>query len=172
MSNGNGFPEVDLPDLPYARQLKAGFPWLNFFPELESIYRETVLEEHLPHIRVNLCLGVIVVVAVSAMRASTQVMAPSPVLPALRLLIMIPMLLACFAATFALRRRRIFTPLSLVTAVVAGLCVVAIQVIAQSGGAPLVVPRLEIYAIFVYFMMGLMFYHSLALNLSDRKSVV
>ena len=166
MSNGNGFPEVDLPDLPYARQLKAGFPWLNFFPELESIYRETVLEEHLPHIRVNLCLGVIVVVAVSAMRASTQVMAPSPVLPALRLLIMIPMLLACFAATFALRRRRIFTPLSLFTALVAGMCVVAIQIIAQSGGAPLVVPRLEIYAIFVYFMMGLMFYHSLALNLS------
>jgi diguanylate cyclase (GGDEF)-like protein len=46
------------------------------------------------------------------------------------------------------------------------MCVVAIQIIAQSGGAPLVVPRLEIYAIFVYFMMGLMFYHSLALNLS------
>jgi diguanylate cyclase (GGDEF)-like protein len=166
MSKGNGFPEVDLPDLPYARQLKAGFPWLNFFPELESIYRETVLEEHLPHIRVNLCLGVIVIVAVSAMRASTQVMAPSHVLPALRLLVMIPMLLACFAATFALRRRRIFTPLSLFTALVAGMCVVAIQIIAQSGGAPLVVPRLEIYAIFVYFMMGLMFYHSLALNLS------
>jgi diguanylate cyclase (GGDEF)-like protein len=166
MSKGNGFPEVDLPDLPYARQLKAGFPWLNFFPELESIYRETVLEGHLPHIRVNLCLGVIVIVAVSAMRASTQVMAPSHVLPALRLLVMIPMLLACFAATFALRRRRIFTPLSLFTALVAGMCVVAIQIIAQSGGAPLVVPRLEIYAIFVYFMMGLMFYHSLALNLS------
>ncbi len=86
-------------------------------------------------------------------------------LPALRLLVMIPMLLACFAATFALRRRRIFTPLALFTAVAAGMCVVAIQVIAQSGGAPLVVPRLEIYAIFVYFMMGLMFYHSLALNL-------
>jgi diguanylate cyclase (GGDEF)-like protein len=165
MSNGKGFPEVDLPDLPYARQLKAGFPWLKFVPELESIYRETVLEEHLPHIRVNLCLGIIVIVAVSAMRASTQVMTPSPVLPALRLLVMIPMLLSCFAATFALRRRRIFTPLSLFTAAAAGMCVVAIQVIAQSGGAPLVVPRLEIYAIFVYFMMGLMFYHSLALNL-------
>ena len=165
MTNAKGFPEVDLPDLPYARQLKAGFPWLTFFPELESIYRETVLEEHLPHIRVNLCLGIIVIVAVSAMRASTQVMAPSPVVPALRLLVMIPMLLACFAATFALRRRRIFTPLALFTAVAAGMCVVAIQVIAQSGGAPLVVPRLEIYAIFVYFMMGLMFYHSLALNL-------
>ncbi|HEY3852538.1 MAG TPA: diguanylate cyclase [Steroidobacteraceae bacterium] len=166
MTKGKGFPEVDLPDLPYARQLKAGFPWLNFFPELESIYRETVLEEHLPHIRVNLCLGVIVIVAVSAMRASTHVMAANPVLPALRVLVMIPMMLLCFAATFALRRRRIFTPLALFTAVAAGMCVVAIQVIAQSGGAPLVVPRLEIYAIFVYFMMGLMFYHSLAVNLS------
>jgi diguanylate cyclase (GGDEF)-like protein len=165
MMNGKGFPEADLPDLPYARQLKAGFPWLRFVPELESTYRQTVLEEHLPHIRVNLCLGMIVIVAVAAIRASTHTIVVNPILPALRVLVMIPLLLLCLAATFAIRRRRIFTPLALFTAAAAGASVVAIQVIAESGGASLVAPRLEIYAIFVYFMMGLMFYHSLALNL-------
>jgi diguanylate cyclase (GGDEF)-like protein len=165
MIKGKGIPEVDLPDLPHARQLKAGFPWLNFVPELESTYRETVLEEHLPHIRVNLCLGVIVIVALSAVRAATHGMALNPIPVVLRLLVMIPMLLLCFATTFAFRRHRIYTPLSLFTAFAAGLCVVIIQMIAESGGASMIVPRLEIYAIFVYFMMGLMFYHSLALNL-------
>jgi len=43
--------------------------------------------------------------------------------------------------------------------------VVAIQVIAETGGASIVVPRLELYAIAIYFMTGLMFYQSLALNL-------
>jgi diguanylate cyclase (GGDEF)-like protein len=165
MINGKGSPEVDLPDLPYARQLKAGFPWLNFVPELESTYRETVLEEHLPHIRVNLCLCMIAIVAVSAMGAAMHGMALSPIPMVLRLLVMIPLLLLCLAATFARRRHRIYIPLSLFAAVAAGLCGVAIQVIAQSGGASIVVPRLEIYALFVYFMMGMMFYHSLALNL-------
>jgi diguanylate cyclase (GGDEF)-like protein len=166
MINGKGLPEVDLPDLPHARQLKAGFPWLNFFPELESTYRETVLEEHLPHIRANLCLLVFTVVALLALRASTHEAAPNPVPVVLRLLVVIPLLLVCFAATFARRRRRrIYTPLALFTAAAGGMCVVAIQLLAESGDASIVVPRLEIYAIFVYFMMGLMFYHSLALNL-------
>jgi diguanylate cyclase (GGDEF)-like protein len=165
MIKGKGSPDVDLPDLPHARQLKAGFPWLNFVPELEPTYRQTVLEERLPHIRVNLCLAVMVIVALSAMRAATPGMSLSPIPAVLRLLVIIPTLSLCFAATFARRRHRFYTPLSLFAAAAAGLCVAAIQIIAESGGASIVVPRLEIYAIFVYFMMGLMFYHSLALNL-------
>jgi diguanylate cyclase (GGDEF)-like protein len=165
MIDGKGLPEDDLPDLPHARQLKAGFAWLNFFPELESVYRETVLEEHLPNIRANLCLMVISIVALLALRASTQGAAPSPIPVVLRLLVIIPLLLACFASTFARRPGRLYVPFSLVAAAAGGMCVVAIQLLAESGDASLVVPRLEIYAIFVYFMMGLMFYHALALNL-------
>src|ERR1700678_3084528 len=128
MIKGRGITEVGLPDLPHARQLKAGFPWLTFVPELESTYRETILEEHLPHIRVNLCLGVIALMGLSAMRAATHGMAPNSVPVVLRLLVMIPMLVLCFAATFAFRRHRIYTPLSLIAAFAAGLSVVTIQV--------------------------------------------
>jgi len=49
----NALPQADLPDSPHARQLKAGFVAQLRAP-LESEYRQTVLEEHLPYIRVNL----------------------------------------------------------------------------------------------------------------------
>jgi diguanylate cyclase (GGDEF)-like protein len=164
MIKGNAGPQADLPDSPYARQLQAGFPWLKFVPELEPAYRQQVLEEHLPYIRVNLCLVLLAIGVVSAMRFSAPGMAMSSIPVVLRLLVMAPMALFCFAATFWSRRHRVYRPFSLITALVGGGCVVAIQVIAESGGASLVVPRLEIYAIATYFMLGLMFYQSLALN--------
>jgi diguanylate cyclase (GGDEF)-like protein len=165
MIKGNALPQADLPDSAHARQLKAGFPWLTFVPELESAYRQTVLEEHVPHIRVNLGLVMLAIGAVSAMRLSAPGPAMSAVPVVLRALVMVPLILLCFAATFWSRRHRIYRPLSLITALAVGSCVVAIQVIAESGGASIAVPRLELYAIVVYFMMGLMFYQSLALNL-------
>ena len=166
MISGKGFPELDLPDLPYARQLKAGFPWLNFVPELESIYRETALEEQLPHTRVNLCLALISIVALTAMQVSTlgPVLSRTPNI--LHLLVMLPLILCCFAVSFWRRRHRLYAPLSLFTAGVAGLCVMGIQLIAEQRGAPVALPGMEICAIFVYFMMGLMFYQALAANLA------
>jgi len=71
MIKGNALPQADLPDSPHARQLKAGFPWLTFEPALESEYRQTVLEEHLPYIRVNLGLVILAIGMVSALRFST-----------------------------------------------------------------------------------------------------
>jgi diguanylate cyclase (GGDEF)-like protein len=165
MMKDNGLPQSELPDSPHARQLKAGFPWLTFEPELESAYRGTVLEEDLPHIRVNLCLTVLALVVVSAVRMSTPGMTMSPIPVILRLAVMMPLTLLCVAATFRPRRRRIYRPLALIAALAVGLCAVAIQAIAESGGASLAVPRLVLYAIVVYFMAGLMFYQSLAVNL-------
>ncbi len=166
MIKGNALPQADLPDSPYARQLKAGFPWLNFGPELESVYRQTVLEEHQPYIRVNLCLVIVAIGVVSAMRFSSPGTSISVIPVVLRLLVMVPMAVLCLAATFWARRHRFYRPLSLTTALVGGGCVVAIQVVAEFGGASIVVPRLEMYAIATYFMLGLMFYQALALNLA------
>ena len=165
MIKGNALPQADLPDSPHARQLKAGFPWLNFEPALEAEYRQTVLEEHLPYIRVNLGLVILAIGMVSALRFSTAGTSMSVIPVVLRLLVIVPLTLLCFAATFSARRHRFYRPLSLLTALVGGGCVLAIQVIAESGGASMVVPRLELYAIAVYFMIGLMFYQALALNL-------
>jgi diguanylate cyclase (GGDEF)-like protein len=165
MISGKGFPELDLPDLPYARQLKAGFPWLKFEPELESHFRRTVLEEQVPHTRVNLCFAVISIVALSAMQTSWFGAVQSRIPNALHMLVMVPLILACFAASFSARRNRIYAPLSLICAVVVGLCVMSIQLMAEDRGAATGLPGMELCAIFVYFMMGLMFYQALAANL-------
>ena len=162
---GKGIAGVDLPDSPYARQLRTGFPWLVFDPELESAYRQRALEEHLPHIRLNLCLAVLAIVAGLAIRAATFGLSANPAIAMLRLLVMIPMLLLMLGATFSARRHRLYPLASLSGALLVGFCSAAIQIIVEVGGASIIVPRLELCAICVYFMAGLMFYQSLAANL-------
>jgi len=54
---------------PQSRQLRAGFRWLTLDGELEAEFRRTHLEEHLRHIRVNLCLGVVTTLAFTAVEA-------------------------------------------------------------------------------------------------------
>ena len=50
MNISPGFAD-DLPDLPHVRQLKAGFHWLNFDPELEKEFRRSRLDETIGHVR-------------------------------------------------------------------------------------------------------------------------
>jgi diguanylate cyclase (GGDEF)-like protein len=164
MITGTRFPGEDLPDLPYARQLKAGFPWLRFGAELESTYRQTTLEEHFPHIRVNLCLAIVAVVALSAMEATILGPPLSRTSNILHMLVMIPALLVCLGASFSEHRHRFYPPLSLAASLVIGLSVVTVQVAAETGGASIMLPCLELTAIFIYFMGGLTFYNALGSN--------
>ena len=64
MSSANRLPTADLPDSPQARQLQAGFPWLTFNPELETEFRRAHFDENLLHTRVNLCLAVVITIAI------------------------------------------------------------------------------------------------------------
>jgi diguanylate cyclase (GGDEF)-like protein len=161
---GNRLEGEDLPDLPHARQLKAGFPWLTFDATLEPEFRKTVLDENLRHIRINLCLAVTMTVAFSALEAVVLGPELNRVPSMIHMLAMLPILLLCFAASFSVRRHRIYPPLALSAATVLGLSVVAIQLIASLGGASMVFPCLVLTSIFIYFMGGLIFYHALAAN--------
>lgn len=73
MSANDGIPNVELPDSPHARQLRAGFPWLTFGADLEADFRHKNFEENLHHTRVNLCLAILFTVAFSAMDSSCSV---------------------------------------------------------------------------------------------------
>ena len=70
----------------------------------------------------------------------------------------------CFAASFAARRHRIYPPLALAAITLAGLSVVAIQLITTLAGVSMLFPGLVLTVIFIYFMGGLIFYHALAAN--------
>jgi len=154
----------DLPDLAHSRQLKAGIPWLTFDGALETEFRHSNFDENVRHIRVNLCLAITITLAFSAVEAMLLGTPLNRVPTMIHLGVIVPVLAAALATTFAQRRHRFYPPLSLVAATVLGLSVAGIQVIASRGGVPLRFPCLILSTIFSYFMGGLMFYHALLAN--------
>jgi diguanylate cyclase (GGDEF)-like protein len=165
MLNANRVAALDLPDLPHSRQLKAGFAWLTFVPELEAQFRQSDLDENLRHIRVNLCLAVTITLALSAVEATILGPQLNRVPSMIHMLVMLPILLACLATTFSGRHHRLYAMCAPVAGAVLGLSVLAIQLIATLGGVSILFPCLLLTSIFVYFMGGLVFYHALAANL-------
>jgi diguanylate cyclase (GGDEF)-like protein len=164
MSIANRFPIEDLPDLPQARQLKAGFPWLTFTDELEEEFRRTHFDASLAHIRVNLSLAIVMTVAFAAMDAALLGRELNRIPSMLQWLLVTPVLLISLGASFSRNSQRIFPPLALIAATILGLSVAAIEILATLGGVSFLFPYLLITAIFIYFMGGLLFYRALAVN--------
>jgi len=164
MSSADRLPTADLPDSPHARQLRAGFPWLTFNPELEKDFRCTHFDENLVHTRVNLCLAVAITVAFSAMDAVVLGPVLNRVPGLIHMLVIIPTLLIGLAASFSPQRHRIYPPLAMIAATILGLGVAATQIIATLGGVSILFPCLMLTIIFIYFMGGLIFYHAVAAN--------
>jgi diguanylate cyclase (GGDEF)-like protein len=151
-------------DTPQSRQLRAGFPWLTLDGELEAEFRRTHLEENLRHIRVNLCLGAVMTLAFTAVEAVVLTPAMNRIPNLIHLLVIVPILLIAFAASFSPRRHRIYAPLALAAGTVLGLSMVAMLLITASFGASPLFPCLLITTIFIYFMGGPIFFQSLAAN--------
>ena len=152
-------------DTPQSRQLRAGFPWLILDGDLEAEFRRTHLEESLGHIRVNLILGVVMTLAFTAVEAVVLTPALNRVPSLIHLLVIVPLLLIAFAASFSPRRDRFYAPLALAAGTVLGLSMVAMLLMTASDGVSMLFPCLLVTTIFVYFMGGLTFYHALAANL-------
>jgi diguanylate cyclase (GGDEF)-like protein len=165
MNSADPLPTADLPDSPQARQLRAGFPWLTFNPELETDFRRTYFDENLMHTRVNLCLAVIITIAFSAMESMVLGPELNRIPSMIHMLVIIPTLLVGLASSFSSQRHRIYPPLALVASTILGLGVAAIQITAALGGMSILFPCLMLTIIFIYFMGGLIFYHALAANM-------
>jgi diguanylate cyclase (GGDEF)-like protein len=157
------FPVEDMPDLPHSRQLRAGIPWLTFGGELEREFRQAHLAEDLLHIRMNLCIGILITLAFSAVEAML-LGSRLDRMPSLIHLGVVPILLATLAGSFAPRLQRVYPPLAAAAATLVGLSVVMIQLVAEMRGVSLLFPCLVLTTIFTYLMIGLVFYHALAAN--------
>src|SRR5579863_9873953 len=164
MSGADRLPTADLPDSPHARQLRAGFPWLTFHPELETEFRRAHFDENLLHTRVNFCLAIVITIAFSAMESTVLGPELNRVPSMIHMLVIIPILLIGLASSFSAQRHRIYPPLALVASTMLGLGVGAIQIIATRGGMSILFPCLMLTIIFIYFMAGLIFYHAAAAN--------
>lgn len=164
MSSVDRIPTTDLPDSPHARQLREGFPWLTFNPELETEFRCAHFDEKLLHTRVNICLAVILAIAFSVTESIVLGPELGRIPSMIHMLAIIPMLLIGLASSFSPQRHRIYPPIAMTGATVVGLGVAAIQIIATLGGMSILFPGLLLTVIFIYFMSGLIFYHALAAN--------
>jgi diguanylate cyclase (GGDEF)-like protein len=164
MTNADRFSMADLPDSPQGRQLRAGFPWLTFDPELEKVFRRAHFDENLLHTRVNLCLAVIITIAFAAMESIVLGPELNRVPSMIHMLVIIPTLLISLASSFSAQRHRIYPPLALIASTILGLGVAAIQIFATLGGISILFPCLMLTIIFIYFMGGLIFYHAVAAN--------
>jgi diguanylate cyclase (GGDEF)-like protein len=155
----------DLPDSPHSRQLKAGFPWLTFAPELESVFRRTDLEENLRYIRINLSLALAIILAFWVLESKVLGAQLARIPNMIDLCVIMPILLAGIAATFSSRRHRVYPPLALTGCTVVAIGIGAIQLLASVNGLAVLFPCLLLTSVFIYFMGGLVFYHALAANL-------
>jgi diguanylate cyclase (GGDEF)-like protein len=164
MQAADRLPREDLPDSPHARQLQVGFSWLTFDEPLEAEYRHSNFDEHLVHIRMNLCLALLITIAFSAM--DSLVLGPelNRIPSSIHMLVILPVLLIGLGASFSPRRQRIYAPLAFIAALILGLSVTAIQVLATLGGISVLFPCLLLTIVFTYFMGGLIFHHALAAN--------
>lgn len=165
MSSADRLPTADLPDSPQARQLRAGFPWLTFNPDLEKEFRRTHFDENLLHTRVNLCMAVVIAMVFTGMESMVLGPELNRMPSMIHMLVIIPTLLIGLAATFSAQRHRIYPPLALVAFTLLGLGMTAIQIIATLGGVSFLFPCLMLAIIFVYFMGGLIFYAAVAANM-------
>ena len=154
----------DLPDLPHARQLKEGFPWLRFGRELEAEFRRARLEESLGYIRANLVLAIAIAVALSAMDSLVLGRVLDRIPGTIDVAFTVPLLVIVLAASFSPNRQRIYAPLAITAFTACGLSQVAIQVVTSLGGAQFLFPAMIVTAMYVYFLAGLDFYAALAVN--------
>jgi diguanylate cyclase (GGDEF)-like protein len=165
MSIADRLPTGDLPDSPQARQLRAGFPWLTFDPELEAEFRRTHFDENLLHTRVNLCMAVAITIAFSAMESMVLGSDLNRLPSLIHMLVIIPALLIGLASSFSERRHRIYPPLAICVATILGVGAAAIQIIATLGGMSMLFPCLMLAIIFIYFMAGLTFFNAVSANM-------
>jgi len=165
MLNDNRFAIEDPPDLPQSRQMKAGFPWLRFHGQLEAQFRRTHLDEHRSHIRVNLCLAIMITMALSAVES--VILGPSldRFASLVNLLVIVPILSICLAVSFSPHWERVYPLLAVAASAVIGMSVVAIQLNSALGGVTMLFPGLLLTSIFLFFMGGLIFYQALAANM-------
>src|SRR5579864_2912442 len=127
MSSAGRLATADLPDSPHARQLRAGFPWLTFVPELEAEFRRSHFDENLLHTRVNLCLAVVITIAFTAMESIVLGPDLNRIPSMIHMLVIIPTLLIGLASSFSSHRHRIYPPLAVIASAILGLGVTAIH---------------------------------------------
>ena len=153
----NKEPIINISSSPYARELRKGFPFLKFSGEIEEEFRESYCMLIKPRIRIALITGIILIITFEIM---DRIFIPDKRViwtTMIRFGILLPVLTMSGIAIAIKRYRDKILGIVFVTALVAGLGIVAIFMINYHLASYIRYESLILTTAVVYFVTGLLF---------------
>jgi diguanylate cyclase (GGDEF)-like protein len=167
------------------QQLRTGFPWLRFAAPLEMEFRLAYRQQMRGQIRINLWIGVSLMLAIFAVSHWSLSRGVNASLDIVRVAFVAPALVFVLALTHTKFYERIFHPLVQVLAPIFGMSVVLEALFAARHGVS-VFAAVVLVVIGIYLLVGMLFYAALRtavlifvaysigaplMNLPDEQSV-
>jgi diguanylate cyclase (GGDEF)-like protein len=147
-----------------AHQLRAGFRRLRFEHDLEREFRREYAKSRLPQVRFNLYLAGALVAVFGGLNA--MVLGPSlhTALFVVQFGLLPPFVAFAIWVTYQRDAKKIYPHVASLLASVLGLLAVAVEFKAAQSGVQLVFATVLLTTIYLYFLIGLMFYEALRAN--------
>ncbi len=147
-----------------ARQLRAGFPWLRFEPDLEREFRREQMRSRLPQVRSNLILAAVLVLAFGLL--NTLVLAGTAHSPTylIQLGMVLPAIGLMIVVTHHRTAHKVYPRYAPFIAAFIGFAVVLVEMRAARDGVQILFVGVVLTSIYVYYLVGLLFYEALRAN--------
>jgi len=140
--------------------LKRGFPWLRFAQPLEADFRQALRTDSLSSIRRSLWIAAIFVIGFSWLTHLVLDASVARWLDTIRLAVVVP-ILALGLIVYSRWYHRLYPLACACGAPIFGIGVALFAVLASAQGVSLVA-TVVLVTIYIYFMLGMLFYHALA----------
>jgi diguanylate cyclase (GGDEF)-like protein len=155
----------DLDQSPVNEELARGFPWLRFEKGLEAQYRQHYYGDHLPQLRLNLAVALGLIMAFLAMGDLVVPNSNRAVLSWVSFSVVVPAMLVVIGVTFLSQATRWYPRAILLAAPLVLFAIMGTEITAAHAGTELLFSTLVLATIFVYYLVGLLFYGAVGCNL-------
>lgn len=152
-------------DSPYAQQLQRGFPGLRFEASLEQGFRRAMRAQSLPQLRRNLWIALVIVVGFGLMTHMVLEPAVNRQMDQVRLAMFAPIMALGLILVRSPLYHRYYAGVCQIAAPVFGAGVAWLDVVATAHGVNLI-SSVVLMTIFIYFMLGMLFYATLRAGLA------
>ncbi len=148
-----------------ARQLRAGFKWLRFERDLEHEFRRDFIASRLLQVRTNLYLAGALVLLFGALNAMVLGPGPHTAVYVVQFGLLLPLVAMAALITHLPDGRKLYPRAASLLAPIMGLLVIAVELKAAQAGVQIVFATVLLSGVYLYFLLGLLFYEALRANL-------
>jgi diguanylate cyclase (GGDEF)-like protein len=161
-------PEIKMGELAesgVALQLREGFRWLRFEPGIEREFRAAHLLALRRQLRRNLLLAMVLIAVFALLDRWLLGTVTHSVSDMLRFAVILPLIGVTLGVTYAEAYSRWYPSIVRICAPICGMCVVVIIAPELQSGTELIFATLVITTMYLYFLVGMLFYAALISNL-------